>query len=306
MSEELAGGSSAGASDDIATAVSNAFDAADAAGADSSSAQSAPETARTPSPATVGAVVGSGEDAPVGPIPLNRHREIIENTRRKAREEAENELKQRYAWAERYQPDQVQQMHQVWDWMQRDPQQFLQTFQSMLPPQAAAGAQAPAGPPPADYQLADGTSFYSSNQMQAWWEYQAQQLLQKIQQEYGPIRQRVIENETKDKARTEAATIIANARQSWPLFAELEPDMKVILGQSDKVTLHEAYIQAMRERGLKMQEEKIRSEYGAQLQRKADASTPAPRTAPTTPVNRATLDTRELVAMEFERAENAR
>lgn len=299
MADDLAGAPAAtSASDDIAATVASHFPDASA---DSSSAPPAQEPESSPPPAIEGAAPGS-TDAPTGPIPLDRHREILDNARRKAREDAEQEYRQKFGWAEQYQPESVSQMKQVWDWMQANPQQFIETFQKLVPPQAPA----PEGPPGPDWRLEDGTLFYSAPQMQKLLEYQARQLRDQLDQEYGPIKQRVVEQEIGERAKREAGTLVGQARQHWPMFGDLEPDIKQAMAADHAISLHDAYIRVLRERGLKMQEDRIRSEYGAQLQRKADASTTPPRTPSSTPTSRTSLETRDLVTMEFDRLAKVR
>jgi transposase len=69
---------------------------------------------------------------------------------------------------------------------------------------------------------------------------------------------------------------LTRARQEWPQFSELEPTIKALMSQHEGLSIHDAYIAAFRQEGLKKLEDGYREKYAGTLQRKVDASSVPP------------------------------
>lgn len=280
-------------SDDIAAAFP---DMGEPTGADSSPAHPASaepppaEATLPPAPAAEGA---SPTD---GPIPFERHKAVLENARKDAREAAEKELKQKYGWAERYDPQAVEQANRLYQWLQADPVQFRafldQQLQTMQPKVEE--------PPAPDLKAEDGTPVYSAPQMQKLLEWQRsqfeQQLDQRFQAEVKPMQQAHELARLDASAKATATSMLTDARQHWPRFGALEKTIKQIMVANPTVNLHEAYIAAFREEGVKQIEADIRAQYEGTLADKQAAATTKPGAPPSAPQRYKDMELRDIVA----------
>lgn len=281
------------ASDDIAAAVDSSPASSDAS---SASAPSVSSDAAPATEATSPEVSTSSEPSAAGPIPLDRHKAILERAREEARRQTEAEFRGKLGWAERYQPDTVEQATRLYQWYQQDPEGALTYLQRQM-----AGSKPPEPPPP-DLKAEDGTPVYSAPQMQKLLDYQAKQLQQQIEQTYGPVRMQVEAQRLQQHAYAQAQQTITKARESWPLFSDLEPDIKKAMLDNPDLDLRDAYIQVYATEGRKREQEKWRSEYEGNTQTKAAAATTRPsRPANVQPRKYTEMDIRELVEEEARR-----
>lgn len=270
-------------SDDIAAVVEQTV-----AGAESSPAPT-PTPEVSPAPAT--AAPGEGASPPAeeaGPIPFERHKAILEKAREDARKQTETEYRQKLGWAERYQPDQVEQAQRLLSWYQQDPTSFLAWLQSQQPKKDE--------PPQPDLRAEDGTPVYSAPQLQKLLEYQRTQLQQQVQQEYGPVRQAVEVQRMQAQAFEQAQKTLAAAREKWPRFTDLEGDIKEAMRGDPSLDLRDAYIQVYAEKGKKLEQDSWRAEYEGTVVQKSAATTPRPgRAAQIQPRRYTEMDPRDVV-----------
>lgn len=279
-------------SDDIAAAFPNM----EAPEADSSPASPA-RTEKTPAEATPPPVPAAEGASPAdGPIPLDRHKAVLENARKEARESAEKELKQKYGWAERYDAQTVEQASRLYQWLQTDPVQFRAFLDQQL-----QQTQPPVEEPPApDLKAEDGTPVYSAPQLQKLLDWQQrqfqQQMQQRFDQEVKPMQQ-AHELERLDRsAKASATSMLSEARQNWPRFGALEKTIKQIMVNNPTASLHDAYIAAFREEGVKLIEADLRAQYEGTLADKQAAATTKPGPQPTNPQRWKDMDLRDIVA----------
>lgn len=284
-------------SDDIAAAFP--AEAGTPSGPDSSSGSPSEPVSATPPTAESG-TDGFTPSESAGPLPFERHKAILEKARTEARAAAEQEWKAKYGWAERYQPEQVTQAVQLAKLLEQDPHRAVAMLQAAL-----AQSDPPKAPeiPQPDLRAEDGTPVYSAPQMQKLLEWQRDQMQSQIEAQYGPVRDRVRFQEVAMRAQQEASQTLTKARAEWPLFTELEGDIKALMVAHDQMALHDAYLAAYREKGLKLQEDKWRQSYEGTVQRKADASrtNTSPRPAGVKPVPLHERDVRDLVEEQFTR-----
>lgn len=202
---------------------------------------------------------------------------------RKAVEERASKL----AWAEQYQPDQIQRLTQLTTWMDRDPVAFLQWFQSQVQAHPVYGkALSPAAhePPAPDLVTADGTRVYSADQLQKWHQWNERQLESKLAQRIAPLEQ-AREQAEEAQARTQlheqvrgAARKVLQGASEWPGFTEHTGAIKAAMLEHPDWSVHDAYIRVVVPQLTRGTETKVI----ASLQQKAAASTLNPSSVPTT------------------------
>lgn len=266
-------------SDDIA-AVASAT-----AGAESSPAPSTPADS-TPAPATAAPAV-SGEAPPesAGPIPFDRHKAILEHAREEAARQAQDAARKQYGWVDGYQREQVEQAARLMAWYQQDPKSLVAYLQQQLP-------KDPEGPPQPDLRAEDGTPVYSAPQLQKLLEFQRAQLAQ----EYGPVKQQVQAAQMRESAFLQAQRTLAAAREKWPLFTDLEEDIKGAMREDASLDLRDAYIQVYAEKGRQTEREKWKAEYEGTVTTKTAATTSRPgRAASVQPRKYTEMDPRDVV-----------
>jgi hypothetical protein len=248
----------------------------------------------------------SGEDA--GPIPLARHKEILENTRKKAADEAKAELQQRYGWADKYQPDVVEQGTRLFQWLQQNPLEFRGWLEQEIQQRGISQPKAEERPQP-DLRAEDGTFVYSAEQAHKLLEHERKQVLAELRKEFGPVKEAHTRQELEHRAGAQAESIVAEARANWPMFRDLEPVMKRLMAPVDKggsaLDLQAAYFSALRNNGLPSVEQKVRSQYEGALTQKASATTTRPGAQAETPVKYSEMDTIDIVRHLAKQQESA-
>ena len=272
--------------------------------ADSSSAPPPAESA-TPAPATEGSDT-NGASVPgtsAGPIPLDRHKAVLENARREAREAAEREYKQRYGWAERYQPDQVEQSSRLYAWLNQNPRGFAQWLRSQIGEDGPAVPAAPEEPPTPDLRAEDGTPVYSAPQLQKYMDWKERQFRSLVE----PLQKKLAAREESDRARQTAWTakqsasgLLKHAREKWPAFADLEGNILQAMKDNPNLSFHDAYIRVYSAEGPSRLRQQWEAEYQGTLARKQDASTSPPGRPIGTPKKYTEMDTMDLVKQEWD------
>ena len=266
------------------------------AGADSSPAQpDSPAPSRDA--ATTAPPEDSGSGVPPstqGPIPYERHTAILDNARTKARQEAETEYRAKYGWAERYDPQVVEQSSRLYQWLTQDPQGFAGYLQQQLQSQAPAKDEMPEP----DLRAEDGTPVYSAPQLQKYSEWQQRQWQKQVEQQVAPLQQMAQQmqaRELQQRTQVQASGIVQDARANWPMFGDLEKDVKAKMIAHPEWSLHEAYIASFRENGVVRMEEKWRQQQAAAVTDKASAATTKPGVQPATPRDYRDMETRDIV-----------
>jgi hypothetical protein len=239
-----------------------------------------------------------------GAIPLDRHKAVVTNTRRKTLAE--------YGIEETTQPKDVSTAVSLYGWLQKDPRGFVRMVQSQLGEDATASAAAPVAKPAEDVEpepdipLTDGRATFSAERLREWQQWHARQLTKQFDEKYGPIRDEHELNKLTATRRAEATNLVSQAAEQWPRFAQLRPHIKQIIaaqkGPLTPTSLYDAYIAADREHGEKILRAQWDAERSGQLTRKASASTVQPGAPrPSTPRPDSELSTREIAKQEWRR-----
>jgi hypothetical protein len=231
----------------------------------SQSATNDQATDSTASPATEGSQsaasstpAGSTEQKPEGPVPLSRHKEILENTRR----EYEAKL-QRLSWAEQVQgdPNAIAERLEAMRVAETDPQAFLgflrnhPLYAPLLQPQPQS---APVHPPATqddpmpkpDKLFEDGSTGYSGERLQQLMEWRDRQNDKRYSERFGPIEQQFRATQIWNEALERTAPKLEQARSTWEGFRENEGAIRAIIEDAVRrgdtsVTLESAYRQAV-------------------------------------------------------------
>jgi hypothetical protein len=242
-----------------------------------------------------------------GAIPLDRHKAVVTNTRRKTLAE--------YGIEETTQPRDVSTAVSLFGWLQKDPRGFVRMVQSQLGEDAQAQPAAPAPKPAEDVEpepdipLRDGRWTRSADNLREWHKWSARQIGQQFEETYGPIRDEHEDRKLAEGRVAEASHIVAHAAAQWPRFNQLRPQIKEYIdrhhpkGQRLPPTaLQDAYIAVDREHGEKLLRAQWDAERAGQLTRKASASTVQPGAPrPSTPRPDSELSTREIAKQEWRR-----
>jgi len=248
-----------------------------------------------------------------GSMPVDRHKAVLTNARRKTREEVEAAARQRYGWVDDLKVDRsrAEQALGLMQALDANPEQAIRTLAHALGiPLTPPATPEPQGPPRADVVTEDGREFYSAPQLaklNAWNEAQLDQKLaamrQAVDQQYRPLIEERHLNQLKAHATVEATTTLAKCRSRWPAFSTLETDIKARMQADPSLDLRDAYIEAYADVALPRLQTAASTDRVSQLQRKAAASNPGPGAArPVTPLRYAERSTRDIAAEVFARA----
>jgi hypothetical protein len=226
-----------------------------------------------------------------GPIPFDRHKAVITNTRNEASAEARQKTLEEYGIGG-LSAEEVRTGVSMLQSLKRGGIGFLDYLRNQIDPQAAAAtatasAAAPKPPedpePEPDIPLADGRFVYSAEQLRARDQWRERQLLKQVDERYGPIRDAHEQQTLTTRRRAEAGNMVATAER-WPLFNDLRPHIRELIkahqGPLTPTSLHDAYITAYQTHGVRLQRESWERERNGQrvdeLNRKAGAATVRP------------------------------
>lgn len=239
----------------------------------------------------------SGESPP-GALPFERHKAILENARKEAESRGQQALLERMGIS----AQNAEQAGRLYQWLETNPQGFVQWLNSQVqPPQEEA---APAALEPA-LRSADGVAAWSAEQVQALLEQERASVLQQVETMLGPMKQhlqRVQQREFESRLTDGAKRQLAQARESWPMFTELEGDVKQRMAANAALSFEQAYIASFREVGLPKQEQTWKARQAEVMATKADAATDKPGTAPASPRDYRTMTAAEIAEVELEKA----
>lgn len=248
-----------------------------------------------------------------GSMPVDRHKAVLTNARNKTRAEVEQAARLKYGWIDDLKIDRprTEQALGLMQAIDANPEQAIRTLAHALginltPPPV----QAPAGPPPPDVKLDDGSEFYSAAQLSKLHAWKDEQFDRKvaavkaeIDQQYKPLIEERHYSKLRDLAAVEATTTLAECRTQWPEFPALETDIKARMMAAPDLTLDRAYILAFAAKGLPKIQAQYATDRASQLQRKAAASNPGPGAArPVTPLKYRDRSTRDIAAEVFARS----
>jgi hypothetical protein len=267
----------------IADETAAVFRAKRAATAPAESSPAEP-TGTAPAQAAIAPAAAGEAPPPVrGPIPYDRHQAVITNARREAREEAEKELRGKLGWAEKLDPKEAENGANIMRWYAADPEGAIAFLQRQRGDQKPATPADP-GPPEPDVVLEDGSKFYSAAAQQKYAEYREQKLMAQIDGRYGPMLQKAALAELTARSQSEAMQLRQHYHTNFPMFKELEADIKDLCLKNPSLSISDAYVYVFRDKGLTKQRETWESERAGQLARKAAASSTPPGAAqPATP-----------------------
>jgi hypothetical protein len=220
----------------------------------------APATEETAAPQTTDppAEPQASEPELKGSLPVARHKEILEKTRR----EYDEQLTQ-LGWAKAYKPEQVQQTTQLFELAERDPVAFARLLAAADPRiaeafgQAAAPAAVPEAMPEPDVLLENGVMVYGHERLHQLMEWKDRQTRRDIE----PVLQTVRAQQAWGQATQSAQSKLADAR-TWPEFTTHELEMKPLVERG--ASLEAAYRQVVVPKIL-AREQKIREETRAQV-----------------------------------------
>ena len=246
-----------------------------------------------------------------GSMPVDRHKAVLTNARRKTREEVEQAARQKYGWIDDLQVDrrQTEQALGLVRALDANPERALRAIALAmgidLTPPAPAQPKDPEGPPPPDVKLDDGSEFYSAPQLaklQAWQAQEFDRKLAAFEERYKPLEQERHLSQMRSHAHVEAGNILAHMRATKRYFKDLEPDIKARMQADPRLDLKDAYDLA-RDAHEDKAKQASDTDRTSQLQRKAAASNPGPGAArPVTPLRYSDRSTRDIAAEVFGRA----
>jgi hypothetical protein len=244
-------------------------------------------------------------DASLGPIPVDRHKAILENTRTRAREEAQQALQEQYGWALNVGPQNFQALTQLASQWANDPVNFvlgalddlvaspqyapaLRSHVAKLlarRPQSGNGAQPVELTEPQPDIVVDGHRWYSAEKMQERDRWLANKLLTDLRTEMAPLREDMAARQERETI--EAATHAANRFASdtittmnrLPYFkeqkAEIEKVFRAMPPMPDQLVgqaIRDAYIQVLTSKVLPTLSNAAKSDLLSSLNQKAAAS----------------------------------
>ncbi len=239
---------------------------APAAPAQAAVSPTTPQSGISAAPATTDAPIqaaGTEDVEPTGPIPLDRHKQILENARTKAEQRVRQEFQQTYGFdRERFQSlrPHIQQLVS-------DPVSFAQELVKELT--QAGRWQAPQAPVQASPQPSDLNALFSSDParylrraedgsivptaegLMAMDQWQRAQIAKDIEARFAPLeqmRQQAEQREIQAHGWQMATQQLAEARSKWDGFGELESDIKALMLSDGRTTLESAYHRVYREK----------------------------------------------------------
>jgi hypothetical protein len=297
-------------------------DASPASESESTSEASASPAAEDATPATVETPqaetpaeqpVTEEFELPVGgSIPVPRVRKILENTRAKARAEAQAQLEQ-LAWAKEKDRAAVEEALRIYEFANQNPVEFYRQVTERLrsdpslraeverlwsPAQQAAEPKKPADEKPQpDVLLEDGRLVYSSDQMDKLMAWQERQFEGKVSAKLEPFEKATRQREQAERINAEATRVYQEALK-WPGMADPANRKAVAEAMYTKrIPLDAAYRDVVLPKltDTKSIEERIRQQVLAELKQKGRATTQNPQKVVSDPVAYSKMSIREVL-----------
>lgn len=232
-------------------------------------------------------------ETPPGPIPFERHQAALDNARKKERVSVEQEL--RHSLASQYAEAQ-----KLRDWLTQNPAGFADWLNGQLKQHGHDAA--PTDDEPA-LRSEDGIATYSAEQYQRLQAHLRQQILREVEEKLAPIAKHVTtvrERELATQVANDARGQIEQARKEWPLFSELEPDIRARMLDNGDLSFERAYIASYAAKGQTLSKERWKTERNGVMAEKTAAATTKPGQAPMTPKNLKDLSLDEVIGMAID------
>ena len=245
-------------------------------------------------------------DSAAGPIPVDRHKAILENTRARATQEAQTAIQQQYGWALQLGPERVQALNNLGQQLATEPVGFiinaleelsanpeyapqLRSHVAKVLARRPGGLQPQAAPaddaePPPDI-VVDGYAWYSAKQLAARDQWREQRLLHSLHAELAPLREDMNARQERDQiiAATQAANNFATTTlaemHKLPYFKEQKAEIEKVFRAMPPMpdaqvgqAIREAYIQVLVNKVLPSLTNTAKSNLLSSLNQKAAAS----------------------------------
>jgi hypothetical protein len=210
---------------------------------DSSSDAHSDDDDPTPAPARAAHADGDDDDDPTigsGPIPLTRHKQILQQTRR----ELEGRLTA-LSWADGYRQEQVDRAMQIAQYYDSNPAGLLDYLSTHL----GKGQQADTRPPIApEFETSDGVPLYAASQVTELLARQQAELNDSwgrtLDERVGPL-----EHMTRQQVMHASHAAQIQEAQTWPGFADHIQEITTVLTRANRagtpMTLERAYLQTV-------------------------------------------------------------
>lgn len=283
---------------------------ADGGASGAESAVAAPEgtegaAAATPAADPAAATVVAGEQKPArrGPIPFQRHEEILANAR--AERQAEfDALNKRLETLAQFESQDAKDAVAAIKLMDSDPELFWRVltedarYKGYLEKATSGAGAAPAAQPAAtaaptdrpkpDVLNADGSMGYSAEGLEKLLEWNSAQAtkaaLKQFEERFGPIEQTFHQSAEWNKATAQMKVVLDDARNNWPRFKDFENEIRDKISEANAqrkiLPLETAYRMVVIPK-LQADRDSMRSELMAELNAKPGAAVkPATRVAP--------------------------
>ena len=172
-----------------------------------------------------------------GPLPLERHKAILEKTRQ--------DYESRYGWARDLDRQRIEKLVQLGDLLDHDPRAAYDLMGSTLKragllDREPGGTRKDEGPPAPDLFTEDGRGAYSAERLQDV----LQHFLTPYEKRLADIEGRARYADVARGAKQEADAIFARASQ-WPFFEEHREAIWEAMRDNQQLSLHDAYIQVV-------------------------------------------------------------
>lgn len=241
--------------DSTPTTVDATLDAAFADVSSGSAATSQPEASPAPVQTPAPARTEPQQPSADGPIPLDRHTQILANAREKAKQEAWAQWQHQYGGplsvAQALQADftgTIQQLlSEAVEHPEYGPAVVAQAARLLSGRRGAKAPEVNAEPEP-DLQTADGQLVYSADQLRAWYKWNAQQQEQKLYERLQPFQQiqdRVQQADALRQLTTDATNRAKDRSEAWKGMPFFE-DHKAAILERQQAMFEEMKAQAVR------------------------------------------------------------
>lgn len=222
-------------------------------------------------------------DEPTGPIPLDRHKAILQ---------AEREKRKALEWAKGVDQNRYRQMSEWYDMADRNPVEFYRRFGSALKQHPTWGeyvrtpqAESKADPEPEpDLMAENGQKVYSADQLRKWQQWNDAKTKAELQGLVNPLLQREQQSQMQAQAQDYAKRWL-DELSGLDGFEELRPEIARRLREDRRLSPLTAYKRAYEEVYRPKAAQASREKLLAEMNEKAKAGTANPNTAGATPKN---------------------
>ena len=267
--------------------------------ADSGSA--AVDSAAPPIVAPAGADASVSIAQPPGPIPFDRHKQILDGAykERDTYKQQVEQFQQRYGWAEQVDPTEFQQL-QRWSsayrddpvrWMAATIAELRQTYPHLTPALTSEAARILAGSrgfqePPAEPDIEPNIPVLDANGEVVSQTFSADRVLALIQRAVAeavtPVKQSLAQREARERVQqvtqdaTQSADALFTRAQQWYGFETHRPAILRAMQQHGEWSLHDAYLHVLHTEILPKADQTSQTKLLTQLQTQAAGATVHP------------------------------